>query len=201
MSVWGLVGGPVADAITLSNNVTIREVGCSVARGGAENGIAPPITYIAYNKAAGSHVQVRIASCQQSPVTGVFGCSDLPSLATSSTANSFLPAVAVAHRGTQAPFDVQVRVSFWSDQGLTGGQIRLRSFNTANPGAITTSPAQTACPDTRGYMGDYDDMIVVNDRTASPGFRRPYTDSTDTTCNCQTYVANPQHVTVWSLGI
>lgn len=196
------VGGPVAPSTTLSDGTNIRQVGFSFVFAGQLSFNVPYTFYVAYMKAvAGGKTQIRVTSCTMDSV-GFGGninvCGDLPALATPTTSNAFMPALASAHvmlPGAQTP-DVHTRLSYFSDEGLSNGNVQLRSFNFNNPSAQAVTPAQRTCPDNRSYWGDYDDMFVVDDFTPNPTFVRPYTDSTDTTCSRQTYTANPQHVSV-----
>ena len=56
-------------------------------------------------------------------------------------------------------------------------------------------PVQTPCPDTRGYWGDYDDMLMVGFKDTTPVFVR-FT-STDAGKGCSkrwTFVSSHLHV-------
>jgi len=200
------VGGPVAAGTTLSDGTAIREVGYSFAFAGQTSFNVPYTFYVAYITTVNNRTQIRVSSCGMDSV-GFGGsinlCSDMPALATPTTSNAFMPSVASANvmlPGAMSP-DVQSRLSYWSDQGLTGGNVQLRSFNFNNPTSQAVTAAQHPCPDNRGYWGDYDDMYVVDDFTPNPTFVRPYTDSTDAACTRQTYTANPQHVSVATLPV
>lgn len=95
--------------------------------------------------------------------------------------NPFHPAVAVATiPSTQpnTPSTFKAMLTYWLPTSLTQAQMHVTWIGKSNLAKATETPCLLG-----EYWGDYDEMAVQNDGTASPTFWRFATDSTKTTCS------------------
>jgi hypothetical protein len=96
--------------------------------------------------------------------------------------NAFQPAVAVATIPNQyPPYSGYHPMLSYFDDSPGNGEAALK-FAALDTGHVATVAAETPCTFS-GCWGDYDEMAVQYDPTASPQFVRAFTDSTASICN------------------
>jgi hypothetical protein len=168
-------------SVTLNDNVTVlRGHRYPVVTVQPANPMAPISIVIFYPRKVGAFTQLQGVICSAG-----LTCTAPASMRTSSTSNAALPGTAAALTAAGASVN---GLTYWSDAGLTGGQVKLyySTFSTSGSmsAPVAMTQAQKACPgDGNGYWGDYDRMWVSQNNTSLPFFIRSFTDSTHATCD------------------
>jgi len=135
-------------------------------------------------------------------LNGTPSCSSPSAWVTPSSAQSFYPAVDAGYNSSKV---WDWRVSYYGDNDNPSSQVKVYHANpkvtknskgalsySFNPKAATA--AQTPCPNSKAYWGDYDDMRA--DPAGNGIYYRTFTDSTGSACDTsQPLRGNPQHVT------
>jgi hypothetical protein len=186
--------------ITLKDGKTLREVGYWATW--FSSGPSPSSLLFFFEKpGTGTFTRLQGVACGTIPS---LGCSEMPGWTTSTTANAFMAGIAVAHiPQPPSPYPrVAPWLSYWNDSARSDGQVTMRwaALNFAGSGSLTLIDlGTTERPCGAGlYWGDYDQMAVDNDFSASATVLRPFTDSTAATCNTST--GDPQHVSLLSIS-
>jgi hypothetical protein len=184
---WGAV-------VVLQNGKHIRSRGYTAAWSPFSLAIGIPQLYFFYRKPRDTFANVtRIQGVGCTFLTpNSPTCGPVTNWITPAQRNAVVPAVTVATvNGVEHNW-----LSYWDDQFSASGNLTLTFAQFGNDGSFTpsaTSATQQPClMSAFDYWGDYDDMVVTNDGTASPSLARFVTDSTGATCNSTDGI--PQHV-------
>jgi len=173
----------VATTSTLNDGTQIRGRRYPVVAIQPANPMAPYSIVIFYPRKVGAFTQLQGVVCSAS-----LTCTAPATMRTSATSNAVLPATTTALKKVGTTTTNVNALSYWSDAGLTGGQVKLL-YSTFTTGGAMSAPvaltqAQKACPgDGNGYWGDYDRMWVWQNNTTGPLFIRSFTDSTHAVCD------------------
>lgn len=187
--IGGAYTGLESNNVTLSNSTVLRQRGLDAAWGFFPTGQVLNVVYS--SDVTGTTPGLVKYTCSASAAT-LISCSKTWD---TGTAKTLLPSIVTATKVVSGRLSsVRTFVSYWQDVGGAAPlQLYYRQDFTA-PTAV--GGAQNPCPQTIHYWGDYDEMFVYNNFTASPMVNRPFTDSSDGACttNSTTGEIVPQHV-------
>jgi len=187
------------DTVTLRNGRAIRSIGGYAGAIGHSGTKDTELWFVYSQNNALGKAQLYSVNCQLHPSVSCGAATEL----TDPNSNAFLPAVGFASSPVQGqPPAGYWQVSYQSDAGTNDPSVvKLRSSPLGvTPVSIRRTNDQIACPDDRGYWGDYDAMVGIDATTVggTPTFTRFMTDSTGASCTHQMFNASPQRVSAVS---
>jgi hypothetical protein len=174
----------VGSLVTLKNGTQVRARGYT-----AIVALPSDVDFFCQTPTTTARTKLKGARCSGTPLV----CNPLTG-GTGSSNDSFMPVLGIAYNNQFAPLR---RLTYWANNNLSGAQVRMRVWDYVN-GTVgyAAPPDQTACPDLRGYWGDYDAIFATENGTSHPTLWRAITDSTGASCVRGQYRATPQHVSI-----